>query len=73
MRCLPWHRSDHALLWLGLCLANMNEDARALRTLARAKRTKDASVRRMAESAIRVISSGGDRGIIYHNAVNCVN
>ena len=51
----------------------MNEDARALRTLARAKRTKDASVRRMAESAIRVISSGGDSGIIYHNAVNCVN
>ena len=52
------HSSDHTLLWLGLCLANMNEDARALRTLARAKRSKDERVRRRAESAIYRISNG---------------
>ena len=53
------HSRDHTLLWLGMCLANMNEDARAMRVLARAKRAKNEEVRRKAERALKAISRGG--------------
>ena len=52
------HSCDHTLLWLGICLANMNEDSRALRILSRAKRGSNETVRRKAEHAIKAISSG---------------
>lgn len=52
------HSRDHTLLWLGLCLANMNEEARAMRMLARAKRVKNEAVRCKADRAIKAISSG---------------
>ena len=43
---------------LGLCLANMNEDARAMRIFARAKRVKNETVRRKADRAIKAMSCG---------------
>ena len=52
------HSRDHTLLWLGLCLANMNEDARAMRIFARAKRVKNETVRRKADRAIKAMSCG---------------
>ena len=65
------HSRDHALLWLGLCLANMNEDARAMRVLARAKRVKSEAVRRKADRAIKAISCGAPlNGISPFNDVD---
>ena len=55
------HAPDHAVLNLGLCLANIGKDQEALAILKNATACRHPWVRQRAEKAMEEIRKGGER------------